>query len=43
MNCKYTYLDGKVIIEDENGKKKVIEYITPRLQEDPDIKALLEE
>lgn len=26
MNGKYTYLDGKVIIEDENGKKKVVEY-----------------
>ena len=26
MNGKYTYLDGKVIIEDENGKKKIVEY-----------------
>lgn len=26
MNEKYTYLDGKVIIEDENGKKKIVEY-----------------
>lgn len=25
------------------AKKKVIEYISPRLQDDPDIKALLEE
>lgn len=26
MNKEYTYLDGKVIVEDENGKKRVTEY-----------------
>lgn len=32
MNKEYTYIDGKVIIEDENGNKKVREY-TSKLDE----------
>ena len=26
MNKEYTYIDGKAIVEDENGSKRVVEY-----------------